>query len=178
MTEDALKSDAILRQISNSRSAENIALIEEEQISFLIFQLVGDLFAFYGSQVREILPFREVTWIPGATTLIPGVINVHGGVAAVLDLSQVLRISKTTSEVKGGFYLMGRDGDGRTGILVDNLIDIVEIPASEVSQLLATLDERLRPFAVSQFEYQSKIVIVLDAAEVIRSSGGMEAETQ
>lgn len=168
MVEGVLKSDMILSQISNRNLTEKSVEIDEERIHLFIFQLGEYLFAFHGSQTREILPFMEITWIPGATGLIPGVINVSGDVVAVLDARQMLGINETKRGVVGGFFVMVRVGDGRSGILVDNIMDIVEIPVSENMKLLSTLDERFRHFALSQFAYDNKIVIVLDAAEMIQ----------
>lgn len=167
MVDGSLKSDTILSQISNLSLAEKIVEIDEERISLLIFQLGDYLFAFRGSQAREILPFIEVTWIPGATSLIPGVINVRGDVTAVIDLKEILGIHETERGKTDGFFIMVWEGDGRNGILVDNIVDVVELPISENGQLLPTLDERFKRFAVSQFEYDHKMVIVFDAAWII-----------
>ncbi|MBP2627032.1 MAG: cheW-6 [Firmicutes bacterium] len=167
MVEESLKSDAILSQISSHSFAEKMVAIDEERMSVLIFQLGDDLFAFRGSQAREILPFTEVTWIPGATALLPGVISVRGDVAAVLDLSQVLGIHERIKRAASGFFIMVRAGDGRNGILVDNIVDILEMPISEERQLLSTLDEGFRRFALSQFEYNHKMVTVLNADWII-----------
>lgn len=167
MMDGSLKSDTILSQISNLNLTEKIDKIDEERINVLIFELDNYLFAFRGSQAREILPFIGITWIPGATALIPGVINIRGDVVAVLDLRQVLGINETKGEAASGFFVMVREGDGRNGILVDNIVDVVELPVSENVQLLSTLDERFKRFALSQFEYDNKIVIILDAAWII-----------
>ncbi|SMC89367.1 chemotaxis protein CheW [Sporomusa malonica] len=167
MVEGSLRSDTILSQIGSRSQAEKIVEIDEKMINFLVFQLGKYLFAFHGSQAREILPFTGITWIPGATALIPGVINVRGDVAAVLDLKQVLSISETGRGVTGGFFVMVREGDGRNGILVDNIVDVVDVPVSANVQLLPTMDERFRRFASSQFEYENKMVTVLDVVWII-----------
>ena len=170
MEDELLKSDTILSQIGNHGLAEKLVEVDEAKLSFFIFQLDNYLFAFCSSQAREILPFTEITWIPGATASIPGVINVRGDVAAVLDLKQILSMNSTGKETDGAFLVMVRTGDGRNGILVDNLVDVVEVPISENVQLLPTLDERFKHFALSQFEYVSNMVTVLDAARIIEKA--------
>ena len=167
MVDGLLKSDTILSQMSSYNLAEKLIEVDEERISLLIFQLGEFLFAFHGNQAREILPFTEITWIPGATTAIPGVMNIRGDVAAVIDLRQVMGISETGKGVASGFFIMTQAGDGRNGILVDYIVDVVEIPVSENMQLLSTLDEGFKRFALSQFEYNKKVVMVLDATWII-----------
>lgn len=170
MVQESLKSDTILKQLSNLNLTEKVALIDETKISVLIFQLGDWLFAFNGSQAREILPYSGATWIPGATLLIPGVINVRGDVAAVLELKQILGINEPGRGRTGGFFVMVREGDGRNGFIVDNIVDIVEVPESETVQVLPNLDERFKRFAVNQFEYDNKMVTVLDAALIIENT--------
>lgn len=170
MTEKSLKSDNILSQIANQSLAEIISDIDEDRISLLIFNLGESLFAFYGSQAREILPFTETTWIPGATARLPGVINIRGDVAAVLDLTQVLNMNKPATTPPGAFLIMVHAGDGRTGILVDNIVDVVEVPVSETVQVLPTLDERFRQFALTQFAYKTTMVTILDAPRIIEKA--------
>lgn len=167
MVDGSLKSDTILSQISNINLADKIIEIDEEKISLLIFQLGDYLFAFRGSQAREILPFSGVTWIPGATAFIPGVVNVRGDVIAVIDLKETLGIPETEKGKMDGFFVMVWEGDGRNGMVVDRIVDVVELPISENMQLLPTLDQRFTCFAISQFEYNHKIVLVLDAALII-----------
>lgn len=167
MVDGSLKSDTILSQMSNISFAEQVVEIDEERISLLIFQLGDYLFAFRGSQAREIIPFSGVTWIPGATTVIPGVVNVRGDVVAVIDLKATLGIPETEQGRMGGFFVMVWEGDGRNGIIVDHIIDVVELPVSENVQLLSTVDEKFKRFAVSQFAYEDQMVLVLDAAWII-----------
>ncbi|WP_371365278.1 hypothetical protein SRRS_01290 [Sporomusa rhizae] len=167
MSFESLKSDIILKQINDYNFGDKLVTVDEDKISVLVFQL-GDLFfAFCGSQAREILPYTKITWIPGANALIPGVINVRGDVAAVLDLKSILDINEPGRGREGGFFVMVREGDGRNGILVDNIVDIIELPESENLPVLPTLDERFKRFAASQFEYRKRMVIVLDAALII-----------
>jgi purine-binding chemotaxis protein CheW len=165
--EGLTKSDMILTQLNSSSLAERIVEIDEAVIHLLIFQIGEYLFAFQGSQAKEILPFSEVTWIPGATALIPGVMNVRGDVVAVLDLRQILGIYETGQGPAAGFCVIIRQGDGRSGILVDNIMDVAALPVSANGELLPTLDERFRRFASSQIEYDHKIVTVLDAALIL-----------
>ncbi|TWH45462.1 chemotaxis protein CheW [Sporomusa sp. KB1] len=168
MADKPLKSDTILSQIDAHSLTEKIIEIDEPNVSFFIFQLGDYLFSFCGSQAREILPYTALTWIPGATAHIPGVINLRGDVAAVLDLKQILGMNEANYETTGAaFIVMVRSGDGRNGFLVDTIIDVVEVPNSATKQVLSTLDERFKRFASSQFEYRRNLVTVLDASLLI-----------
>lgn len=167
MSSESSRSDSILKQMNDDTFVDKSVAIDVDKISLLVFQLGDLLFAFHGSQVREILPYTEITWIPGANALIPGVINVRGDVAAVLDLKNILDSKESGRGREGGFFVMVREGDGRSGFLVDNIVDVIELPETENLQVLPNLDERSKRFAASQFEYGKKMVLVLDAALII-----------
>lgn len=161
-----MRSDAVLSQIDSQNQGGKIREVDEAKLSMLIFQFGEELFAFHGNQAREILPFHGVTWIPGATANIPGVVNLRGDVVAVLDLRHLLGLGKTDG---AAFLVMLRLGDGRAGVIVDRIVDVAEIPVSLNGPALSTLDERLRRFAVSQFVYGERMVTVLDARGLLET---------
>ncbi|WP_371374153.1 chemotaxis protein CheW [Sporomusa aerivorans] len=165
MSDELTKSDMILTHIANSNLAERIVDVDEEMISLLVFQLGDYLFAFHGDQVREILPFAGTSWIPGATASIPGVINVRGDVVALIALGQAFGDRNTGAA--GAFSVLLRHGDGRSGILVDNIVDVAAVPVSGIMEILPTLEERFKRFASGQFEYKQTMVTILDAALIL-----------
>ena len=162
---DSYRSDALLQQIQG-RYNEKTVEMEEEKISILIFQLGEYLFGFPGLEAREIVPFSGAVWIPGTTAVLPGVINLRGDVVAVLDLKQLLGIVQNDT---AAFLIMLRSGDGRTGIQVDRIVDVTEISAASNGPVLATMDERFRRYAVSQFECGHDVVTVLGIPEIMAS---------
>ncbi|SDE06616.1 chemotaxis protein CheW [Sporomusa acidovorans] len=167
MTNKPLKSDTILRQMSDQQYEKKEMDVDEGRISFFIFQLAEYLFAFPDSHARQIVPFTQLTWIPGANAFIPGVVNIGGDIAAVLDVKQILGIAKPGQEATGAYLVMLRSGDERNSILIDNIIDVVEVPASQNKPILPTLNEHIRQFASSQFDYDNQPVTVLDAVMII-----------
>lgn len=171
MPEELLTSDRILSQLDSQAAAAPV-LLSDEKANFLIFRLADQLLAFPGKQAREILPFTAITWIPGATALLPGVMNVRGDVAAVLDARQLLGLPASEPQAGTAFLIMMQAGDGRTGLLADTIIDVAEVPVAETVQSLPTLDERFRRFALSQFVYEQQLVTVLDATALIDSAVG------
>ncbi len=171
MTNDVVKSDRILKQITQGSFTEKVVEVDEETISLLIVQLGEHLFALLGAEAREIMPFSESTWIPGATPVLPGVMNVRGDVAAVIDAKQVLMMPEAGSGA-GSFFVLLRHGDGRSGILVDNIVDVAEVSVNENKPPLPSLDVGWQRFAVSQFEYRGRIVTLLKVEELIAAVRG------
>ena len=162
MPKEGLRSDTVLEQIQRFREQET-GLVEEAGIRVLIFRLGDDFFAFPGHQAREILPYHGAAWVPGATDVLPGVVNVRGEVVAVLELKRWLGLG----DAGGRFLILLRPGDGRCGVVAEQIVDVTEIPLSRSGPAPATLEERLRRLAASQFEYEDQTVLLLDAVVLL-----------
>lgn len=146
--------------------------VNEEEIKLLIFQLGEHYFAFYGQESREVLPYHSLVWFPGATDKIPGVIYIRGDIAAIIDISQFLHTSRHGQTVPRGFFIMLKTGDGRSGVWVDQIVDVLDVPLSAITPLLPTLDENIKQFAVSQFTYQNKVTPILSADMLVERAAG------
>jgi purine-binding chemotaxis protein CheW len=165
MSEELLSSDCILDEIKKCSLAKQTVEVDEEQVKLVIFSLEDHLFAFRGKEVSEIMPADGVTWIPGATELIPGVINLRGDIEAVIDLGRVLGFS---SIHKGqGMFIMTHIEGQRSGMLVDAIIDVLDVPVSAINPPLLNLDMQLSQLVVSQSEYTGKIVNILSVSQII-----------
>lgn len=160
-TIEMLKSDAILAQLERERTENQVAAVDGETLSLLIVRIGAELFAVPGSEAKEIMPFGGSTWIPGANPALPGVKNVRGDVVAVIDAKQVLTIAESDGAESERFFVLLRSGDGRSGMIVDSVVDVIELPTAENMPPLSSLDAAWQRFAASQFDYHGKLVTVL-----------------
>ncbi len=164
MSQEELKSDRIVDELNNLHSDEQILEVDEEKIKLVVFLVDKHLFAFWGSDVREILPANRITWIPGATEYIPGVINIRGDIETVIALRQVLGIAGEHSQP--GFFIMAKTANQSSGILVDDIVDVFDAPASMVSAPLLNLEAKLNYMVVKQLEYDRKVVNILSVSRI------------
>lgn len=164
MSGELLKSDIILEEIKQRRVTEQLVKVDEEQVKLVVFLLTNHLFAFWGCEVCEILPAGGITWIPGVTENIPGVINIRGDIKAVIDLGKVLAIRDTRKNK--GLFIMTKIEDQSSGILVDSIVDVLDVPVSAINQPLLNLDVRLSEMVVNQTEYNGKIVNILSVSRI------------
>lgn len=76
----------ILQDIARRREQRQVVDVEAERVRIVIVSLHGELFAFRGEHVKEILSVLPVFPVPGTPEGFPGVINVRGQVEPVVDL--------------------------------------------------------------------------------------------
>ncbi|HEX6645048.1 MAG TPA: chemotaxis protein CheW [Gemmatimonadales bacterium] len=105
---------------------------------------VGDLVcAAPAGIVREILPALAATRIPGVGDAVDGLVNVRGGLLTVLDAHRLLGRERDAGDDASIIVLTAAR---RTfGLLVGEVRDFVELPASDVAarERLPGVDPRI-----------------------------------
>lgn len=93
--------------------------------------LLGDQsFAIEIRRIREIVPFRHCTPVPGAPENIRGIINLRGEIRTVIDLARILGLPSAPEAL--GYVLLVRGEEHETGLRVDQLGPVKQIDESEL----------------------------------------------
>lgn len=103
----------------------------------LLFR-VGD--AVYGcdiDDIREIVPFRQATRLPGAPSYVSGLINLRGTIVTVLDLGRLLDASRERVAENASIMLVAMPGSARlVGVAVGEVMD-VRVVGNSVDDVIA-----------------------------------------
>ena len=154
------KSDLILEEIMRRKEKERIVDVEEKTVKVVIFSLHGDFYAFYGEYIKEILPLMTIYYVPGSPEFIPGVINVRGEIESVININSFLDLPDSTNPPSGRIALAVTDGI-RSGILVDSIEEVLDLPASSVKPPLDTLSKSIKEFVAGEFIHKDIIIWLL-----------------
>lgn len=160
VTEEQLKSELILDELKSRRCTKEIVEVEEERVKVVIFVCGDNRYAFYGADIREILPACDISWVPCLPDYLPGLINIRGDIESVIDIRHFLGEEK----VANGTCLiaMAVRGDFHSGVMIDSIEDVVDIPVSTIHPPLTTLNGATRDLAIGEIEYGAEIVTLLD----------------
>lgn len=134
----------------------------------LIVEVRGQLFGFDASYLREVIPYRAATRIPGAPSLVRGLINLRGSLIVVADVAMRLFASAPSDE-EGSIVLV--ESDGRTlGLAVQDVRDVVamQIEPIDGSAQLVTGQSLPASLCCGVGRLETEIVIVLDVAALSR----------
>jgi len=160
------RSDRILSEARRRKAEDRIVGSEAETVDLVIFSLNGDLYAFDGGDVRELLPYETVAFVPGCPDAIEGIVNVRGDIESVLDLHRILGLAPSEPTRSARIVMAVRDGI-RSGIRVDSVVDVVSVAADLPERPLSTLDRTVREFAVGgETLYEGRYVILLDVGKI------------
>lgn len=159
--------DRILEHMrKHLETSVNVVDVEERHAKAVVFTLGGDYFAFFDAPVKEILPMLDIYPVPGSPALVLGVVNIRGDVESVLDLHGLLGMPPYQPTAHGRIIMADAQGI-RTGMLVDSVEDLLDLPESAIEAPLGTLTEPLRQFVSGSFLHEGINVAVLDLQRLI-----------
>ena len=96
----------------------------------LLFEVGGRVYGCDTAGVREIVPFRRCTRLPGAPPYVCGLINLRGTIVTVLDLG--LRLGGGPVNRSEGSVILVEQGARVVGLGVDELRDVQRFAADEI----------------------------------------------
>lgn len=163
-SDEQLKSELILDELKRRQRSKEVVDVEEERGKVVIFICGGNRYAFYGADIREILPSCEISWVPCLPGYLPGLINIRGDIESVIDISHFL--GDETPGHKTCLIAMAVKGDFHSGIMIDSIEDVVDIPLSTVKPPLATLNGAIRDLVIGEIEYLGRTIALLDIGKL------------
>ncbi|MBF0191214.1 MAG: chemotaxis protein CheW [Magnetococcales bacterium] len=151
--------DQIMVQRGEKRA--EIVAVDEPTVKLVIFELSGTPFAFYGENVREILARARVFFVPGSPASMEGVVNVRGDIETVIRPQSLLRLPESDPGPSSTILLA--KGDGVTsGIRVDRVLDVLDIPRSAILPIPSTLPAHWNTLALGVATLGGQAVTLLD----------------
>jgi purine-binding chemotaxis protein CheW len=103
----------------------------------LLFRTAGSVYGCDIDAVREIIPYRRATRLPGAPPYVQGLINLRGTIVTVLDLGQRLDPSRPPLRDVNGSIILAEHGTHVVGVAVDEVMDVQAIAEEPVDAVHA-----------------------------------------
>lgn len=163
--DDKRKNDLIIEELRKRKGKEATIDVEVENIKVVIFTLRNGLYAFPGADITEILPFMDIFPVPGAPDFIPGVINNRGDIESVINLNRFLGLLDSDRTAATRIAMASKAGL-RSGILVDAVLDVVDVPLNSIKQPLSTLDNAIKQLVTGEMLYNGSTVVMLDVGRL------------
>lgn len=155
--------DQILAKRQTAR--KEIVNVDEPLIKLVIFALGEDWFAFHGERIREILTKASIFFVPGCPASLEGVINVRGDIESVIRLNELLQVPLPEPGAPSAI-LLGSGTAMNSGIRIDRVVDLIDIPQSFIQPPPANLPDQMRPFVSGLLRFKERPVSVLDLEQL------------
>ncbi|MDA8429492.1 MAG: chemotaxis protein CheW [Geobacteraceae bacterium] len=112
---------------------------EKQDIQLACFNLGDNLFAIDIMRIKEIILPQKLSSLPNASRFLEGVINLRGAVIPVMDMRKRLGMPDA-SEGKTGKLLIVSLARQILALAVDNVLEVITVPATEIKPPLETSD--------------------------------------
>jgi purine-binding chemotaxis protein CheW len=122
----------------------------------LLFRVAGKVYGCDIDAVREIIPYRRATRLPGAPPFVQGLINLRGTIVTVLDLGT--RIDPARPPVRDGSIILATHGTRVVGVAVDEVMDVQAITEEHVEHHGGARDALIRGLG----HLESDVVVLVD----------------
>jgi len=157
----------ILAGRRESAAVDTVSAMEEQEyrldelVEYLCFRVADEEYALSIMAIKEIIKPREVTEVPRMPAFISGVISLRGVIIPIIDMR--LRLSLPVHERTGRErILVLRSAAGLSGILVDEVIQVVRIHNSSIEAPPAILEGIDREFVMGLGRFDNRMLILLN----------------
>ncbi len=127
-------------------------------------------------QVREIRPLESITKVPNAKSYVRGVMNLRGMIVPVIDVKEKLGFSSDGITSLKARVLVA-DVDGKlTGLLIDEVDQVMRITSKEVETSLSGGLESLG-YIKGVAKISGRLVVILDIEKLLEDTISSVSET-
>ncbi|MBW8896852.1 MAG: purine-binding chemotaxis protein CheW [Massilia sp.] len=148
--------------------------VDGQTAQYLTFMLGGEAFGIGIMAVKEIIEFAGITDVPMMPDSIRGVINLRGAVVPVMDLAARFGRPRTVPGKRTCIVIVelaGEDGHQLTGVVVDAVSAVLDIPAADIEPA-PSFGTRIRgDFIAGMGKVNGKFVILLNVDQVLALDG-------
>jgi purine-binding chemotaxis protein CheW len=137
-----------------------------ESKQYCTFLLDGRYFGVDVTQVQEVLRYQEMTRVPLASPVVSGLINLRGRIVSAIDLRRRLGLADRPAD-QHPMNVIVRAGDEAISLLVDEIGDVIEVPADKFENPPETLSAFARTLIQGAYKLEDRLMLVLDTQEAV-----------
>lgn len=132
---------------------------------FVIVESAKVLYALDQSMVREIVPARHITRLPGAPAAVRGILNVRGTLITVVDLAS--RFGRGRAEADELSVVIAVTESRTLGLLVD---DVLDVQAYSADDLVPATGEPMERALMGMGHFGDRVVLAVDLQELAKQT--------
>lgn len=114
-------------------------------------------------EVREIVPFRKASRLPGTPPFVTGLINLRGTILTVIDLG--LRLGGAPVDRQKGSIVLAQSGTKIIGLGVDELRDVHRVARTDIEPADGGVGDGL---VKGMLRVGGDVAVLLDVPAVVR----------
>ncbi len=140
-------------------------LIAESSKEFLCFRVSDEIYGINIMDIKEIIKPRVVTEVPRAPLFVSGVLSLRGTIIPIIDMRVRLGLAREEPTGKERIVVI-RILNSYSGLLVDEVIQVVRIPLEAVEDVPTVLEGIDREFISGLGRSDGRLIIILNLENI------------
>jgi purine-binding chemotaxis protein CheW len=136
------------------------------EIEFVTVHIGEQLFGLPIDRVHDVFAAERVTRVPMARDEIAGILNLRGRIVTAIDMRRCLDLppkEDVTNQMAVGIEFGGES----YGLLIDEVGEVMKLPAAQQETVPVNLDSRWRRVAAGVYRLEQDLMIILDIDSVL-----------
>ncbi|MFZ2950005.1 MAG: chemotaxis protein CheW [Desulfuromonadaceae bacterium] len=147
--------------------ADNVSdgAVAEAPLEFLCFRVSDEIYGINIMDIKEIIKPREVTEVPRVPLFVSGILSLRGTVIPIIDMR--VRLGLTREEPTGKERIVViRNSASFSGLLVDEVIQVVQIQNGAIEAAPTIMDGIDRDFINGLGRSDGRLIIILNLENI------------
>jgi purine-binding chemotaxis protein CheW len=136
------------------------------EIEFVTVTIGEQLFGLAIDRVHDVFAAERLTRVPMARGEIAGILNLRGRIVTAIDMRKCLDLppkEDCTNQMAVGIEFGGES----YGLLIDEVGEVMKLPAVQQETVPVNLDSRWRSVAAGVYRLEEDLMIILDIDRVL-----------
>lgn len=143
----------------------DIQVAAEAVLEFLCVRVSDEIYGINIMDIKEIIKPREVTEVPRAPDFVSGVLSLRGTIIPIIDMRIRLGLAHDEPTGKERIVVI-KNSNSFSGLLVDEVIQVVQVLQSAVEAAPTVLDGIDRDFVSGIGRSDSRLIIILNLENI------------
>jgi len=148
-----------------SRSGSERSYGQALPVQYVSFRLANQLLGVPVNAVQEVLNSQQIARIPRSRAEVAGLLNLRGQIVTAVDLR--VRLGLPEAGERNAMNVVCRHDGESFSLLVDEVGDVIDLPADQMHPVPRTIDPLWRAVATGVYELSDELFVVLDVASVL-----------
>jgi purine-binding chemotaxis protein CheW len=144
---------------------EQAITVPEGCQKYLCFRVSDEVYGINIMEIKELIKPREVTEVPRAPAFVSGVISLRGVIIPIIDMLQRLGLAREAVTGRERVIVV-RHAESFSGLLVDEVIQVVRIAADCIEAAPTVLDGIDRDFVTGIGRAEGRLIIILNIGNI------------
>lgn len=151
------------------KAGNNLPTIDEGIAvrEFVTMYIDRQLFGIPVLQVQDVLGPQKIARVPLAPKEVAGSLNLRGRIVTAIDVRTRLGLPNAQDISKNMSVVVDYGGEFYS-LLVDQVGEVMSLPAGDYEKTPATLDERWKEISDGVYRLKDTLLIVLDVKRLLR----------